>query len=75
MKHDLFGPVPRRPPLVRMRAIDHGEAPAKMPEWKTANGARFRCWRCHHDAGWLFNLSNTEIRIGIPCPKCNEGRL
>lgn len=71
MAHDLFGPVPRKPPTVRMRAIDHGQAPGLMPGWRTAKGAHFRCWRCGHDAGWLFDLTNTEIRRGLPCPNCN----
>lgn len=75
MTCDLFGLVARKPTFVRMRAIDHGEAPSLMPGWKTANGAHFRCWRCGHDAGWLFNMSVSEVRRGVPCPECNEGRL
>jgi len=73
MVRDLFGPVPRKPPTIRMRAIDHGQAPGLMSGWETAQGAHFRCWRCGHDAGWQFNLSVGEIRRGLPCPVCNGG--
>jgi len=72
MTTDLFGPVPRKPSVVRMRAIDHGQAPGLMPGWKTAQGARFRCWRCGHDDGWSFNMTVSEIKRGLPCPICNE---
>lgn len=71
MSAHLFGPVPRKPPLIRMRAIDHGQAPGLMPGWKTTNGAHFRCWKCRYDAGWLFNMTATETRRGLPCPSCN----
>jgi len=71
MKADLFGPVHRKAPLVRMQAVDHGEAPGLMPGWRTAQGAHFQCRRCGHDAGWLFDMTVTEIRRGEPCPKCN----
>lgn len=70
---DLFGSVPRKPRTIRMHAIDAGEAPGKMPGWKTAQGGHFRCERCGHDAGWLFNMNVTEIRRGLPCPNCNKG--
>lgn len=71
MRHDLFGPVPRKPRRFLMHAIDHGEAPGLMPGWKTAQGGHFVCSRCGYDADWLFNLTPTEIRRGLPCPKCN----
>lgn len=72
---DLFGLVPRKAPVIRMRAIDHGCAPGLLPGWTTTNGAHFRCWRCKHDAGWLFNLSDGEVRRGVPCPECNANPI
>ncbi|WP_378952250.1 hypothetical protein [Mesorhizobium sp. ANAO-SY3R2] len=70
---DLFGPIERGRRIVRMHAVDHGLAPSILPGWKTPNGGHFKC-RCGHDAGWLFNLSDTEIRRGLPCPNCNEAK-
>lgn len=70
---DLFGPIPRKPRVILMHAIDHGEAPGLMPGWRTAQGGHFKCSRCGHDAGWQFDLTSTEIRRGIPCPVCTEG--
>lgn len=72
MRQDLFGPMPRKPRVVRMHAIDHGEAPGLMPGWRTAQGGHFKCSRCGHDAGWLFDLTATEIRRGLPCPVCEK---
>lgn len=71
-KADVFGPTPRRPRITRMHAVDHGQAPGMMPGWKTPKGGHFKC-RCGHDAGWLFNLTDSEVRRGVPCPKCNGG--
>lgn len=71
MAVDLFGPLPRKPRIKRMHAIDHGEAPGLMPGWHTAQGGHFVC-KCGHDAGWQFNLTPSEIRRGLPCPVCNE---
>lgn len=72
-ERDLFGPVHRAPRRVLMKATDHGEAPGMMAGWRTARGARFECAKCGHDAGWLFDLYPSEIRYGLPCPKCNKG--
>lgn len=72
MTPDLFGARPRSPRRIMMKATDHGKAPGLMPGWKTAEGAHFVCQRCNHDAGWLFNLTPTEIRRGLPCPACNS---
>lgn len=68
---DLFGPRPRSPSVVRMHAVDVGQAPGMLPGWRTATGADFTCRRCGHQAGWLFNLTISEIRRGVPCPMCN----
>lgn len=71
---DLFrGSLPRRPRRVLMTAVDIGQAPGMMPEWQTSKGAHWVCSRCGHDAGWLFNMSNTEIRNKVACPVCSPG--
>lgn len=69
---DLFGPQPRAPRRVMMHATDTGQAPGTMPGWRTAKGAHFQCPRCGHDAGWLFDMQDSEVRRGVPCPECNE---
>lgn len=70
---DLFGPIPRKPRRVMMHAVDIGQAPGMMPGWTSAKGGEFVCRRCGHEAGWLFDMTETEIRRGVPCPVCNEG--
>ncbi len=69
---DLFGPRARAPRRVMMHAIDTGEAPGLATGWKTTKGGHFRCPRCGHDAGWLFDMQDSEVRRGLPCPQCNE---
>ena len=69
---DLFqGMLPRRPRRVLMAAVDIGQAPGMMPGWKTAKVSSWVCGRCGHDEGWLFDMSDTEIRRRVPCPVCN----
>lgn len=70
---DLFGRPPRRRRRVMMHAIDHGRAPGVMPGWRTAKGGHFKCARCGHDGGWLFDMTDSEVRRGVPCPVCNSG--
>ena len=70
---DLFGFVKvRKPRRVLMGFYDAGQAPGMMPGWTTTKGAAFRCNRCGHDDGWTFNLTDSQVRAGIPCPICNE---
>lgn len=70
---DLFGYTkPRAKPRVMMHAIDVGQAPGKMPGWRTTKGAHFVCQKCGHDAGWLFDMQDSEVRRGVPCPLCNK---
>jgi hypothetical protein len=34
---------------------------------------QFRCSKCGYDTGWIRDdLTVTENRRGLPCPKCNE---
>ncbi|WP_419739120.1 hypothetical protein [Ruegeria sp.] len=50
------------PPRVRrvmMHADDRGQAPGLMPGWRTAKG-------------WLFDMTDSEVRRGVPCPVCND---
>lgn len=44
-----------------------------MLGWTNAKGGEFVCRRCGHDAGWLFDMTETEIRRGVPCPVCDQG--
>ena len=64
--------LPPRKRIVRMHATDVGQAPGMMEGWRTAKGGHFVCGKCGHDAGWLFDMTNTEIRRGLPCPECNR---
>lgn len=57
---------------VIMHMTDAGQADGMMPGWRTPQGARFVCGKCGHDDGWTFNLTMTEIKRGLPCPKCNS---
>lgn len=70
---DLFGYTKPRPkPRVMMHAVDVGQAPGMMPGWRTAKGAQFVCRKCGYDAGWLFDMQDSEVRRGVPCPVCNN---
>lgn len=72
---DLFGYQRKRPRAAKklmMQAIDHGCAGYSMPDWKTDNGAYFVCPHCGFDDGWTFNLTDAQIRRGLPCPACDE---
>ena len=72
MTPDLFGERPKTRRRVMMHAADQGHAPALMPGWRTANGGLFECSRCGHSTGWLFDMQDSEVRRGIPCPICNQ---
>ena len=71
-KADLFGPKLALPRRIMMHAVDAGQAGYMMPTWTTEWGADFTCPHCGYEAGWIFNLSDSEVRRGVPCPKCNE---
>jgi len=70
----LFPRPPRKPRRVIMKSVDQGEAPGKMPGWRTTSGGHFVCQKCGHDDGWSFDMTWSEIMRGLPCPKCNEGK-
>ena len=61
--------LPKRPRLVRAHAHDWGEFP---------DGRQCACFRCKA-CGWTgddegddwIEATNTDIRRGIPCPRCN----
>ncbi|WP_419737721.1 hypothetical protein [Ruegeria sp.] len=63
---------PPRMRRVMMHADDRGQAPGLMPGWRTAKGGHFTCGRCGHEAGWLFDMTDSEVRRGVPCPVCND---
>lgn len=73
MKQDTLFPLPKKPRRVMMVPEEWGQAPGLMPGWKTSKGGHFKCKKCGHDAGWLFNFTESELRRGLPCPACNEG--
>lgn len=64
MKKQALFPSPKSPRLIRMHASDHMEG-----------GGYFSCSKCGHVEGWLVGLSISEVRRGVPCPKCNEEKL
>ena len=65
---DLFNHVRQRSkPRKLMHAFDAGE----FPDGKSA--AAFKCVRCDHHSGWIY-ASLSEIRRGVPCPQCEDGR-
>lgn len=45
-----------------------------MEGWRTPKGGHFVCQKCGHDAGWRFDMQDSEVRRGLPCPLCNEVR-
>lgn len=65
---DMFsenGRKPHRKRRVLMRSYDFG-----------TNGdvVAYKCNRCGYDSGWIHyeeSLTLTEIKKGLPCPKCN----
>ena len=59
----LVVPLIRQPRRVLMHHIDAGPG--------NPNGAVFRCGKCDHLTGWLFDVTNEELRRGRPCPVCN----
>jgi hypothetical protein len=54
-----------------MHAVDHGQAPGIMLGWRTPKGGKFVCQRCGYDGGWMFDMLDSEVRRGVPCPVCN----
>ncbi|PIE13842.1 MAG: hypothetical protein CSA70_03760 [Rhodobacterales bacterium] len=62
----------RKPRRIMMHTEEFGQAPGMMPGWTTSKGGHFKCKKCGHDAGWLFNMNESEMRRGVPCPKCNR---
>lgn len=72
MTPDLFGARPKRRRRVMMHATDVGQPPYSMKGWRTDKGGFFECKRCGHVAGWRFNMVESEIWRGIPCPICNQ---
>lgn len=55
-----------KPRIKRAQMVDAGVSPNEKPY-----GAAFECSRCGWKSGWLGMETHTEIRRGIPCPKCN----
>lgn len=64
---ELFGQKPRRPRQWRMHVLDAGTRHAELM-------VRFLCVRCGHETDWMYDLTITEAKRGIPCPVCNAPR-
>lgn len=59
--------IPRSPAIKRMTVMDAGNFP------DGAKCIEFECRRCGHNTGWIYDeLSVSENKRGIACPKCNE---
>lgn len=59
--------IPKRKPIKRAHVCDAGEGQPGFPY-----GASFQCERCGWQSDWTCFDNATEIRKGLPCPKCNE---
>jgi len=46
-----------------------------MSEWGETTNGYFTCARCGHDAGWLLDMTYTEVLRGLPCPVCNGSEV
>jgi len=63
---DLFERPPRRPARKLMKLCDAGS----FPDGRKA--IHFVCARCGHDDGWSYQTeTNSQAKVGRPCPKCN----
>ena len=64
MSPGLFPDAPRRVSVKRMHVADAG-----------CEAISFECHHCGHKTGWLMwnrkEITVTEARRGLPCPKCN----
>jgi len=58
-----------------MHATDWGQARGTKPGWRTDKGGYFTCARCGFEAGWVFDMTYTEILRGLPCPVCNGSEV
>jgi len=58
--------APRRKPIKRMHVVDAGCDPQYV---------HFVCGYCGYDDDWKYHEGKTitELKLGIPCPVCNEG--
>lgn len=61
--NDLFGKKPRRSPRKMMHMIDCGPG--------DPNVGKFECKKCGFVSQWLFEVTNKELKHGIPCQMCN----
>ena len=57
--------MPRRKPRKLMHVIDAGGC-------GEGHHVQFKCKHCGHDDGWgIYDNTITELKRGMPCPKCN----
>ncbi len=74
MKNPLLFPkeeLPRTPRLIRMHPVDAGYDVCGGYE-PGRHSVKFQCPKCKFVPGWA-EVTISEARKGIPCPKCNEG--
>lgn len=61
-----------RKPIKRMHVHDCGPSPYKSESGKEAHFVWLKCGHCKHDNDWMhFEGTITELKKGLPCPKCN----
>lgn len=61
--------LPRSPKVKRMHVVDAGNSGCReYPLWY-----RFECMHCkYHEEGAYADITMTEAKRGLPCPKCND---
>jgi len=65
---EIAPPKVRAVRVWRMHAIDLGHNPCVGPSYM----ALYKCNFCGTRSEWKTASTYTEIRRGIPCPKCNN---
>lgn len=70
---DLFPKPPRRKPRVLMHVSDGGDSSVELRCAKCGHEERFSC-RPKENRFGDEDLTVTEAKRGVPCPKCNDPR-
>lgn len=62
----------RKPRKWLMHFYDVGPSPYVSESGKEAFYVHWKCKRCGHDDDWShFEGTVSDVKRGIPCPKCN----
>ena len=67
MQLEMFAKPPRATPLKRAHVSDAVKGQGDFPY-----GGQFTCARCTWESDWLCFDTISEMKRGIPCPKCNS---